>query len=255
MDGYLPGRMVTQIKRVNCLLCLGIFAATIFGQTQSTLWDDEHQGFLRRGIALRSAPFDAATIIPVCKEVLTVRSGGFIQVTVLPEKQTALPLHKPDHLSFESWKRWHDASEKSQGPIAEMISVDGNSILRLRDLDGHISEVVLQGKNPLTVGMAQILYFGFSGSTPGLIQPARVDIFVKSNPLIDMEAARSLLKAWADRFPEFSVSLRVREDMWFTTDWTFPFFFPFGEDGKPPAQKEYAQTHTIMCSDNSCRVF
>ena len=225
----------------------------MFGETTTTIWNDERPGFLRRRVALTSATFDLANATQTCKQVLAeYPKTGFVQLTIVPDNATALPPPKPDHMSYESWKRWHDNSMEVQGPFAEMLAIDGDAILRFRDVDGRTTKVVLQGKNPLTAEVpgatVEILHFGFVDSTRPLAYPP-LDIFVKSKPLLDADAGRTLLRLLEGRFHGFTVSLLAREDTWFVNDWNFPFFFPFGEDGTPPSEEMYTQTRTLRCRE------
>ena len=49
--------------------------------------------------------------------------------------------------------------------------------------------------------------------------------------------------------PGFAVSLLVREDQWFVSEWSFPFFHPFAKEADPPSSDEYGRTKTMSCMD------
>jgi hypothetical protein len=240
------------------LLIVGM-AAIANAQDVVQIWNDERPGFLNRGI-VTSQSFDKEHISATCQRTLEREADlQFIQLTLAPKDLR--PSLKMDHMTFSHWKDLHDAQAESQGPVAEMIAVKGDAVLRIRGADGRVTEKVLQGHNPLVFedgGLTfHILHFGLSLPNPPLIQVKRADIYVQSNRMPSVGLGAELLKRWQPLFPQFTTSFFFRQDLWFISNPSFPFFFPFGEEGEPPSEEAYGRTHTMYCMNTSpvCRIF
>jgi hypothetical protein len=237
---------------IRVLLLIAGVATMAAAQDEAYLWNDEEPQFLRRGIIIATGSFDEEHLTAACKYTLEGRGDFlFIQLTLVSHEQGARPRPKIDHMTYSYWKKWHDASAKSQEPVAEMIFIKGDALLRMRDADGHVRQKVIQGKNPLVFdadgATFDVLYFSFSEPHPPVIQLKTADIYMQSSRPASTHLGEALLKLWQPLLPGFAVSLLIRVDRWFLYNSSFPFFYPFGEEGEPPSEDAYRGTQTLRC--------
>jgi hypothetical protein len=229
------------------LLLLGV-APMMIVRAETILWQERRPGLSRSAVLISPDSFDDGHLETICRQALQREaSRGFAQLQIVVDEKKPLP--KPDHLTYEHWRRWHDLAAKSAGPVAEMTAMDGSAVLRIREKDGQVKMLVLAGKNPLLQEFGgsglEILHFSFGPSAPYWSE--RVDIYAKTDNPLSMATGLSLWGALKAKFADVSVFLYVRTDGWFVYEPSFPFLDPFGTDLGPPIEKEYDAAPTLRC--------
>jgi hypothetical protein len=107
------------------------------------------------------------------------------------EKPATYSLFGCDHCDpYRFWRAQWDPISKVIFPVAELMSVEGNSVLRFRDKSGAVSAVVLQGSDPRPIRIGgyqgRIIQVGMSGRIEFRADPWFIDeIWRPFLPLFD----------------------------------------------------------------------
>jgi hypothetical protein len=249
MMGGLEG-----IRMKLALLVLAIASAS--AQSVTTVWDNAGHEILTRGVMLGKESFDEGHITQICKSVLADGpQRKFVELTFLTSDRSLHPVAKFDHMSFSFWREQYEAAARAQEPTAQMVAINGDAALLIRDVAGKAHKTVLQGQDPLILNSThprlELIYFAFSFPPPGAYDGG-VDVFARAEHVPDSKGGLALL-SWAENlFPGAWISLSIREDPWFSTEPRFPYFYPFANElDKPPSEGEYKKTRTMSCISRS----
>lgn len=207
----------------------------------------------QKAIAVSSSSFTDAYIERLARAELAARPRvNFTQLYVYGDKGGA-PLPKPSHVTYDHWRGLYGSLAQSSNEIAEMVSIGGNAVLRIHDGVGTIHTRVLAGKDPLQIDTErdrfEVLYFAFS--TPGLHILQRVDVYIRTDSRLTAESGIELLRRMQPLFPDFEVSIFVRNDPWFIYEPTYPVLNPFLKNERPPTIEEYGNGQTLKCGQTS----
>jgi hypothetical protein len=157
------------------------------------------------------------------------------------------PWPKPDHITESGWRELYERTSQLPNEIAELISIDGNAILRFRNASGQVEKRVLAGNDPLiqTIGgkTYEILYLGeWLGRYEGTIR-----LYVRTAAPLSVEEGTELLARMQNLFPKpLSVQLYIRNDEWFMEESYYPYSNPFIPNGPVPSAQVYGKT--LYCS-------
>jgi len=217
-------------------------------------------GMRQRGIAVSAGSFTETYIERIARAELAMKPRvHFTQLYVYGDKGGAA-LPKPPHVTYDYWSRMYRSLSQSPNEIAEMISIGGNAVLRMRDGAGAIHRRVLAGRDPLQLEVEgdqfEVLYIAFSTPGPYILQ--RADVYIRTDALLKTEAGLELLRRLQTLFTDLEVSIFARNDPWFIYEPTYPFVNPFVENQSPPTPEEYGKGQTLNCGrisgSPSCRV-
>lgn len=159
------------------------------------------------------------------------------------------PLPKPSHTGYNNWRSTWDILSGQQRPQAEIIAINGNAVLRVRDAAGKISTKALAGSNPLIVELGPRTYtIGHIAVPESAASFQNIYVYLQTEGALSEEDGLELYKRFVRVFSGLDVSVFVRNDMWFIRQMTFPFVIPYSADMNPPTLAEYTASKTLECS-------
>ena len=158
------------------------------------------------------------------------------------------PTSKPNHGSYDYWRRLYEVAAQTPNAIAEVISIDNNVILRMRDLDGKVTRRVLSGDDPLRMVVnsdpLEIVYISFR---PSSLLSEAVSVYARTSAPLRAETGLILLRQLESALGDLQVSLAIRHDGWFIYQPGYPFLNPFLEEANLPTHEEYDKEPTLVC--------
>jgi hypothetical protein len=232
------------MKLIACLLALEMSSA---GDT--VLREANRAGMRQKGMAVGADSFTETYIERLARAELARKPRvNFIQLYVYGGRGGA-PLPKPSHVTYDYWRGLYGSLAQSPNEIAEMISIGSDAVLRMHDDADKIHRRVLAGKDPLQIEVQgdrfEILYFAFSAPGPYILQ--RADVYIRTDAPLRTDTGLELLRKLQPVFPEFEVSIFIRNDPWFIYEPTYPFVNPFIENPNPPTTEEYGKGQSLKC--------
>jgi hypothetical protein len=223
-------------------LVMAIAGDTVLGEITRT-------GMRQRSVAVDSRSFVEGYIVGLARAELARKPHfGFTQLNVYGIKGGA-PLPKPSHVTYDYWRGIYNSLVHSPNEIAEMTSIGGDSVLRMRDGTGAVHRRILAGRDPLQLEVygdkLEILYFALNVPRPYVLQ--RVDVYARTGAQLKAEMGREVLRRLQPLFPDLEVTVFIRNDPWFIYETTYPFANPFVEDPGPPNAEAYGRGQTLKC--------
>ena len=173
-----------------------------------------------------------------------------IRLTWVPdEKPATYSLFGCDHCDpYRFWRAQWDPISKVIFPVAELMSVEGNSVLRFRDKSGAVSAVVLQGSDPRPIRIGgyqgRIIQVGMSGR----IQSPLPQLYVVGAGAISSKEAASYARDLAARLKVRESWIEFRADPWFIDEIWRPFIPLFDTSDSVPTEEMFKSTRTPYCS-------
>lgn len=232
---------------MRALGCLLLIAAALGA-------DVVYRESVSAGVRLKSIGLTPGSFSEGYVERLALRelAGGprsrFVKIDIYGQGGTPLPI--PPHVSYESWRQMHDLARQTPNEVAEVISIEGNAVLRMRDATGSLTRRVLVGRDPLqreVLGQhVEVVYIVFSNGFRGDMARSVGVYALMPGPLTE-QVGLELLGQLDRLFTGLQVSVVIRNDSWFIYSAGYPFLNPFVNDGVPPSDVEYDQTKTLVC--------
>jgi hypothetical protein len=224
-----------------CLVTSSLRADSVF--------QDSSKGGLREvGISLSDGVFTAEHLEQLARaELERTPRATFIKLTMVGTKG-GLPLPKATDAaySFENWRRIYDLATPNE--IAEMIRINDDAALIVRDRTGRLTERILTGRNPLRVaGAGQDFQIVDIILSRAIAYGADIRFFLRTAGPLRVEAGEELLQMLQSSVPNSRVSASVQNNAWFVDDGDYPFLNPFVEREAEPTKEEYLQTKTLDC--------
>jgi hypothetical protein len=165
-------------------------------------------------------------------------------------------------VAYAVWRRAYDALEKLPLPMAQLVSIGDDAVLRVRNPDGTSISRVLSGRDPCELvvnGMpVKLLHFGAFPTRPDG-KELRIQVFAYTSGVLNTSLGLAVLRDLMQKLPFTPVSVHIRTDPWFISDVAFPVF-PAFENARPPTEKEYSSSSLLACDTNArgepgCRLF
>lgn len=241
-----------QLRIVVCVL--SISSLGIYASGQVLLREERGQSYLIQDLAIPQALYSYSRIEAVCNSIIQSSRGlPFVRVHIYGTDKRALPLPKPDHLSYEVWRKLFGTSSAKATGVAQLVMIRGDAILRFRSQDAKVVEKVLYGRNPLVLdtkhGRLEILELAVE---PAPYRKGSIKLqawaFIKTGQTLTPELGSGAFEVIRDRLPIPLVAASVRNDCWFISEWRFPLIYPFAPPGQaPPSDEEYSRSTTIHC--------
>jgi len=161
----------------------------------------------------------------------------------------------PTEETYDQWLELYNKFGRRLLPMAEFLTYESNTVLRMRDSSGICSETVLSGDNFLKVRVDDIdfeilkTYFTplppHTTVTPG--DEAMIWLSVRSSSFPNENQARDFSSLMQKRFQQKRVNVTIRTDSYFITDGRFPILYRFDQDGSPPSREQYEHSRTMYC--------
>ena len=182
-----------------------------------------------------------------------------IRLTLVPDEPPATYTRVGcDHCDpYGFWRMQWNAISAVTFPVAELMSIEGNAILRYRDKSGAVSTVVLQGSDPrlIRVGdyQGRIIQVGMHGR----IESPLPHLYVVGAGTISSKAAAYYARDLAARLNVRISWIEFRADPWFINEIWTPFFPWFDTSGSVPTEEAFKKTKTQYCfyftpTNNKC---
>ena len=206
---------------------------------------------------INAETFEADDLARRClSEVRKVPKVGFLQVVF---RATGPPPPKHAHIEYSDWLTTRSRFLETLTGEAECTSVNGNTVLRIRQVDGQIARMVLAGTDPLMVRIDdrsyEIIHVALNPRSSFIVP--RADLYVVSSNDGEMrqDDGLFLLKRFETHLSSREVSVHFRQDPFFVYDPKFPYISPFeAQDVVPPTESEYAQRPTMRCRQGMCQI-
>jgi hypothetical protein len=232
------------MRMLGCLLLVTIALSgdVVYRESASA-------GMRLKSIGLTPGSFGEANVERLARRELAVGPPDqFVKIDIFGKGGPPLPI--PPEVSYDSWRRIYDMAKLTSNEVAEVISVRGNAVLRMRDATGALTRKVLAGRDPLQVEVlgqhVELVYLdfsnGFQSDTPRFVGAYALT----SGPLTE-QVGLGLLGQLDRLLPGLRVAVLIRNDTWFISSAGYPFYNPFVKDGVPPSEMEYNQTKTLFC--------
>lgn len=173
-----------------------------------------------------------------------------VRLTIVPDQKAATySLVGCDHCDpYRFWRMQWDPVSRALFSIAELMSIEGNAVLRYRDDTGAVSVTVIQGKDPrsITIGNYQgrIIHIGMHGT----IKSPLAQLYVVGAGSISARDGAPYARDLAARLGVRESWIEFRADPWFINEIWTPFFPLFDTSGPVPTEEEFKTTKTPFCS-------
>jgi len=225
-----------------------------------TLEDETTQTLVFRKIAVPAQTFSQQYATQRARQFLAENiNRKMIRLTLVPdEKPATYPRVGCDHCDpYRFWRMQWDAISAVTFPVAELMSIDGNAVLRYRDKSGAVSAVVLQGLDPrpLRVGNyeGRIIHVAMHGR----IESPLPRLYVVGSGTISSKDGASYARDLAARLGVRESWIEFRADPWFINEIWTPFFPLFDTSGPVPTEEAFKETKTPYCcyftpANNGC---
>ena len=232
---------------MRALGCLLVVAVALTGDV--VYRESVSSGIRLKSIGLTPGSFSAAFVERLARrELARAPTDQFVKIDIFGKGGPPLPI--PPDVSYDSWREIYDTAKLTPNEIAEVISVRGNAVLRMRDATGAITRKVLAGRDPLQVDVlgqhVQLVYLDFSNGFQS--ETLRfIGAYALMSGALTEQLGLGLLGQLHRLLPGLQVAVLIRNDTWFISSAGYPFCNPFVKDGVPPSEMEYNQTKTLVC--------
>jgi hypothetical protein len=241
----------TRTINLTFLLCF-LSGLLIVSMTQDSvraetvLWDRSDARIVERGFEIAGEDFTRERLIARCQEFLKTSNAIFAHLTLVHSGgKTPLFLQFSD-IRYEAWLSYNKRALSSPMRVAEMTSIHGNAVLRVRD-GLSIWRIVLSGKDPLMYHYSgttfEILHLVQTSFT---ISPLRA--YVRSSGRLRVENVNGfyaeLLSLLATK-----VYVDIRKDPWFFEALTFPQSYFYDLTIPPDNFAAVANAPRVTCFD------
>jgi hypothetical protein len=173
-----------------------------------------------------------------------------IQLTLVPdEKAATYALFGCDHCHpYSFWRIPWDATTSVAFPVAELMSIEGNAVLRYRDRSGNVSVRVIQGSDPRQIRIGEFQGRIINVEMHGYIQLPYPHLYIVGSGTILSKDGASYARDIATRLVVHESWIELRADPWFIDEIWTPFMPLFDAVGPPPTEEAFKKTKTPWCS-------
>lgn len=158
-------------------------------------------------------------------------------------------------ITFEFWKSLYQSYIiKAPMAAAQLLGLNGNLLLRVREPGGVVTTKVLKGTS--------LSRFQFAGATLNLLHVGVTrrqqtsltndgaihgEFFLVTEQPFDSSFARDLAVHLQSESGLSTLSVLIRADPWFIREDTFPVAYPFLPNSDPPGQETYETSRQSTC--------
>lgn len=182
-----------------------------------------------------------------------------IRLTLVPDERPATYTRLGcDHCDpYRFWRAQWDQISTVTFPVAELMSIEGNAILRYRNESGVVSTLVLQGSDPRTLRVG-----GYQGKIIHVAMHGRIDsplprLYVVGSGTISSKDGAYYATELAARLGVSEAWIEFRVDPWFINEIWTPFFPLFDTSDSAPTEEVFKKTKMPYCfyftpTNNKC---
>ncbi len=235
-------------------VCSGPFAQHAEIKTaKEQIWD---QGVIVRRLIIPPPAFNAVTLQKLFESVLVSESpkNRIIKIEAFPDSEAEAGTFK-DVIdgTYEIWRRLYDSASRNIRASAQLISVRGNALMRIRDEKGNVSATVISGADPsiMKVSGVEFQLADLVPVTELIGREGRPELVIN---LFYWTRARYEESTGKQLFGQSAASLgvgrvRVVVERWplFVFETQFPLIYPFMQMQGVPSKKEYLNSYRIWC--------
>lgn len=259
----VSNRCAARRAPAGCLIrvaVLALLAAPSCMAAASTLWGGKVGPFYGRVILWNAAELNRESLQLYYEQLSQELRGNLAwTVSVFVDQDDATRevsgKLKVENLDYAWWLELYRKFGRNLLAAAEILCYQDNAVLRLRDSTGKVTESVLAGSNFLHVQLDRVqfeilkAYYGplppHTSSAPG--DEAAVHIYVRASSAPISGEAREFSRLMQERYKQKRVTVLIRTDAFFLTDWVFPIMYRFDAATTPPTREEYEKSKTIYC--------
>lgn len=211
-----------------------------------------------RQIVLPTSDFEITQTEKRLQEFLAKRSptNRLLLVEAMDrEKSSALSAIGFTDVTYGLWKLLFSEYEQGIPPFAELIGLNGNVAMRVRDIDGRVTVKVLEGRSPYEISgcgaSLSLLHIGITQTKSAAnLQESltNVHFFVLSQGAVEESIAHCALRKIEDLKLTKSLAVSLRRDPWFIEDSDYPVVLPFLTSAYGPSKEEYETAPQWRCS-------
>ena len=223
---------------------------TVMISADRVLEDQTTKTLVFRKIAVPPQTFSQQYAIQQARRFLVENANlKMIRFTLVPDEKPATYARAGcDHCPpYRFWRGQWDAISRVTFPVAELMSIEGNSILRFRAESGVVSEVVLRGSDPRQIQIGayrgKIIHVDMSGR----IDSPLPELFVVGTGMVSSKYAFAYTRTLATRLRVRASEIQFRADPWFIDEIWTPFFPLFDPSGPVPSEEAFKATKTLSC--------
>lgn len=165
-------------------------------------------------------------------------------------------------VSYEAWLAWYLDYAKAIPSSAELLVINGNAAMRVRDASGAIQTLVLEGSNPYALNAGGIdfylLHLAASKSAPITSKKwdertyvSTLSLFLVTQGNVNQKVAEAVSEKLRAMTGVEQATVEIRSDAWFIRDEAFPIVSPYVKLGTPPTKEEYEHSRQWSCIANS----
>lgn len=255
-----------------------MIVSNVFAETIVAQWEVRGPKLIRQAATAPRGIF-LGPLVTAVEARLRARSNPgreAFHLTIRPEDATVpLPWQNVSvHRSYEA-VRERALRDEAVPPVAELMAIGNDGVLRVRHPNGSISRVVISGQDPLILKhdsiVAEILHLEFRATrelldravdaglgralrlySPSvqLLTPAEevACIYVRLTPWPTvLRPPREISLAIARRLGIAAASVSFRPDSWFADD-NYPVPNPYVEWREPPELANWRRVPQVFCS-------
>lgn len=239
--------MTRLVPRLAFLL---LAVAPLIVSADRVLEDETTQTLIFRKIAVPVETFTQQYATQIFRYFLAENAKmKMIRLILVPdEKPATYTRFGCDHCDpYRFWRSQWDVISAVIFPVAELMSIEGNAIIRYRDKSGAVSVVVIQGSDPRPIRVGN-----YEGRIIHLAMQGRIDsplpeLYVVGTGILSSNDARSYDMTLAKRLGVSESSIQFRSDPWFINEIWTPFFPLFDASGPAPTEEMFKKTKTPYC--------
>jgi len=164
-------------------------------------------------------------------------------------------------VSYEVWKELYESCKDRIPPSAELLMLNGNSAVRMRQRDGHVVVTVLRGSNPFYVHIpAGDFYLVHLTSRAGQSTPSAPDslsrepkkltVYLTGSSPINVRTGEIIAKLLRSQIGVEELSVRISSNPWFVEDSDFPIVPTYIENAVPPKELQFRRLQQIYCEES-----
>jgi hypothetical protein len=243
---------------MKALWCCLVASVSLFiqGAPSNNIFVSQ-QSVIRRELILPTSEFNASRMEERFREILaqTPRETRVLKVEAMDRPTSRLLVHKgviDGH--YGHWKLHFKDYAQGIPPFAELLLLDNNAAMRIRDSQGRVSLKVLRGQNPYLVRagnkefMLLHLFISESRNLDRGGYAVYLRFYLVTHDHFDEATARAVLQALRESAPSIEdIAVAIRNDPWFVLDSDFPVVSPFLTEINPPSKEQFEKAPQWTC--------
>ena len=139
-----------------------------------------------------------------------------------------------------------------KGPIARILSINGNALFSYRE-GSTVYEEVLSGTDPTRLGVEgaqfHLLHLSFSKASPAVTESSRyqITLYFRAAPRISISKTVAATRTMLSRLRTKNLTILVRSDGWFFERNDYPAYPAFIRDLNLPDANKYRLSSYTSC--------